>query len=781
MALPTSDNTVNVTRLGSILSTLWGKIKTKFGTKADKVSNATNGNLASLDSNGNLTDSGKTLTVTSSSVSDGTTTFNKYTHPTSAGYRHIPSGGSAGQVLVYGGSSGTASWGDCGVEYDVNFTIVDNEITCDTDVLDILAAKTAGKIVKGVFENRVYYLTAIDTDNQDCTDVRFISTDLYSDNRICILHGFDDGSGAEWENKTCDIGIMRGASSINPGKTGTVPVPAIGEQNYFLKGDGTWGPVSASTALSASWTDFYLNEDTPIYGWHIGSTVVNSDYANSKMSAVICLSEWTESPQLHRANEYYGFIEIYHRMNGTVDDSNEVYFGRIRSLTTYKVNSDNLVDLGYVVVGIRGASSYSIDWYVTYHPNNTYKGIYNNYISLFDMYSMNFTKDLSLTHLSSYPSTYLNWWGTVTYPFLTPTAPGQGKRFNPVYVTENGEVGPTNIYSGYEDLEVTNALHFTLPATTNYGSIKFLSSVNGYALEYTVTCVTVNGVFTANPVVIENHHYRTVDNSKIKVAYSASGTDLYVYFNGGNVKRIRWIAQLQNANALKCEKVTQSSIPSTMTSTYAYDITRPRIGSTFNWTATSDQTQYGLMATIYCELGTGNYVALGGSYIFQEYGVSTHGTWEVRIHTNNYSVSLAYLDGVNKSNGFNIVVVSGTMDSGSSYTGYIKIYGKLVKLPYSGLAITVDQAVDGRGLSQSIYVEMNESVASNASIGTFTECTTRYVPYASGISIGSETKPVYMNSNGQITACTSVNADTVDGFHFSTSTSGSATNTVYLV
>lgn len=53
----------------------------------------------------------KEITVTSTSVSDGTTTFNKYTHPTSAGNKHVPSGGSSGQVLIYGGSSGTASWG----------------------------------------------------------------------------------------------------------------------------------------------------------------------------------------------------------------------------------------------------------------------------------------------------------------------------------------------------------------------------------------------------------------------------------------------------------------------------------------------------------------------------------------------------------------------------------------------------------------------------------------------------------------------------------------------
>ena len=33
-----------------------------------------------------------------------------YTHPTTAGNKHIPSGGSAGQILKYGGSSGTATW-----------------------------------------------------------------------------------------------------------------------------------------------------------------------------------------------------------------------------------------------------------------------------------------------------------------------------------------------------------------------------------------------------------------------------------------------------------------------------------------------------------------------------------------------------------------------------------------------------------------------------------------------------------------------------------------------
>jgi hypothetical protein len=36
---------------------------------------------------------------------------NNYIHPTTAGNKHVPTGGAAGQVLVYGGSSGTAAWG----------------------------------------------------------------------------------------------------------------------------------------------------------------------------------------------------------------------------------------------------------------------------------------------------------------------------------------------------------------------------------------------------------------------------------------------------------------------------------------------------------------------------------------------------------------------------------------------------------------------------------------------------------------------------------------------
>ena len=85
------------------------KVVTIPNAVATGASGATNGLMTAADKA--KLEGLKDITVTSTSVSDGTNTFNKYEHPTTAGNKHVPTGGSSGQVLVYGGSSGTASWG----------------------------------------------------------------------------------------------------------------------------------------------------------------------------------------------------------------------------------------------------------------------------------------------------------------------------------------------------------------------------------------------------------------------------------------------------------------------------------------------------------------------------------------------------------------------------------------------------------------------------------------------------------------------------------------------
>lgn len=65
----------------------------------------------SMPANGGDADTVNGHTVNADVPSNAKFTDTVYTHPTGAGNKHIPSGGSDGQVLKYGGSSGTATWG----------------------------------------------------------------------------------------------------------------------------------------------------------------------------------------------------------------------------------------------------------------------------------------------------------------------------------------------------------------------------------------------------------------------------------------------------------------------------------------------------------------------------------------------------------------------------------------------------------------------------------------------------------------------------------------------
>lgn len=92
-------------------------VKDSLDDKVDKVSGkglSTNdytttekNKLAGISEGANKVES----STTNGNIKIDSTETTVYTHPTDAGNKHIPTGGSTGQVLVYGGSSGTASWG----------------------------------------------------------------------------------------------------------------------------------------------------------------------------------------------------------------------------------------------------------------------------------------------------------------------------------------------------------------------------------------------------------------------------------------------------------------------------------------------------------------------------------------------------------------------------------------------------------------------------------------------------------------------------------------------
>lgn len=83
------DNYLNLDKLKQLID----KLKALFATK-DVATDSSNGLLSSADK------------IKLNGIATGA---NKYTHPTSSGNKHIPSGGSSGQILAWS-ANGTAKW-----------------------------------------------------------------------------------------------------------------------------------------------------------------------------------------------------------------------------------------------------------------------------------------------------------------------------------------------------------------------------------------------------------------------------------------------------------------------------------------------------------------------------------------------------------------------------------------------------------------------------------------------------------------------------------------------
>lgn len=103
---------LSLARLSYALSKLYTKVKSNFAAKNHSHTKSQITDFpSSLPANGGDADTVNGHTVNDDVPSNAKFTDTVYTHPTSAGNKHIPSGGSDGQVLKYGGSSGTATWG----------------------------------------------------------------------------------------------------------------------------------------------------------------------------------------------------------------------------------------------------------------------------------------------------------------------------------------------------------------------------------------------------------------------------------------------------------------------------------------------------------------------------------------------------------------------------------------------------------------------------------------------------------------------------------------------
>lgn len=87
-----------------------------------------------------------------------------------------------------------------------------------------------------------------DININDIGDV-YIDDEVLADKQILVYNE----TSQQWENTSLStiintaIGVMVGASATAAGQSGLVPAPEQGDQNKFLKGDGTWSPIAIPT------------------------------------------------------------------------------------------------------------------------------------------------------------------------------------------------------------------------------------------------------------------------------------------------------------------------------------------------------------------------------------------------------------------------------------------------------------------------------------------------------------------------------------------------------
>lgn len=180
--------------------------------------------LASSSSNGLMSASDKTKL---DGISAGA---NNYTHPTSSGNKHIPSGGSSGQILRWS-ADGTAVWG------------ADNNTTYG------IATNSTNGLIKPWYNHTAASTGPTAGSNSTAVAVNAITT---TSGRYYALEMDNAGRGfvnVPWSNTT--YSTFKAATSSAAGGTGLVPAPAVGKQTSFLRGDGTWVvPTNTNTTYT---------------------------------------------------------------------------------------------------------------------------------------------------------------------------------------------------------------------------------------------------------------------------------------------------------------------------------------------------------------------------------------------------------------------------------------------------------------------------------------------------------------------------------------------------
>ena len=108
----------------------------------------------------------------------------------------------------------------------------------------------------------------------------FIDNEVLADKQILVYNEITE----QWENTSLStiintaVGVMHGASSAAAGESGLVPAPSAGDENKFLRGDGSWAFISVPTFNSDIFT--VNNNEVSINGFSeapVGTVLIKTN------------------------------------------------------------------------------------------------------------------------------------------------------------------------------------------------------------------------------------------------------------------------------------------------------------------------------------------------------------------------------------------------------------------------------------------------------------------------------------------------------------------------
>lgn len=118
----------------------------------------------------------------------------------------------------------------------------ENVINKDSDTLYFITDSDSGK-------GSLYLGDKLISGVANLADLQDILISEVSDKDLLTY----DAESGKWTNKSIieAIGLMSAATATTQGGAGLVPAPGIGQQDYFLRGDGTWAPVTAADSTTS--------------------------------------------------------------------------------------------------------------------------------------------------------------------------------------------------------------------------------------------------------------------------------------------------------------------------------------------------------------------------------------------------------------------------------------------------------------------------------------------------------------------------------------------------